>query len=78
MAKNDLVKEIKVYTRQCHDCGKRTNNYRCNECLEKWRIKHEVTPNAVEYEPTNTACGYTCKTCLIIIGLLYAAIEQIN
>lgn len=22
MAKNDLVKEIKVYTRQCHDCGK--------------------------------------------------------
>ena len=52
MAKNDLVKEIKVYTRQCHDCGKRTNNYRCNECLEAWKIKHGVSSNALEYEPT--------------------------
>lgn len=52
MAKNDLVKKIKVYTRQCHDCGKRTNNYRCNECLEAWKTKHGVSSNALEYEPT--------------------------
>ena len=52
MTKNDLVKKIKVYTRQCHDCGKRTNNYRCNECLEAWKTKHGVSSNALEYEPT--------------------------
>lgn len=34
--------------RKCHDCGKPTNDYRCYKCLAKWRIKHGVSPNAVE------------------------------
>lgn len=34
--------------RKCHDCGKKTNDYRCPKCLARWRAKHGVSPNAVE------------------------------
>lgn len=29
-------------TRRCHSCGRPTSNYRCPECLKKWRKKHGV------------------------------------
>ena len=35
-------------SRKCHDCGKKTNDYRCPKCLARWRAKHGVSPNAVE------------------------------
>jgi hypothetical protein len=28
--------------RQCHDCGATTTDYRCPDCLRKWRRKHGV------------------------------------
>ena len=28
-------------TRRCHDCGKPTNNYRCEECWQKIRAKRK-------------------------------------
>lgn len=28
--------------RTCHDCGKPTNNYRCDACAAKWKKKHGV------------------------------------
>lgn len=34
--------------RQCHDCGRPTNNYRCPRCLSKWRIKHGVAANPAD------------------------------
>ena len=46
--------EIKLYTRKCHDCGIKTNNYRCQKCLEEWKVKHGVIPNALEYTPAST------------------------
>lgn len=36
-------KRIIHYTRNCHDCGKPTSNYRCAKCLKKWREKNHVT-----------------------------------
>lgn len=32
-----------ITTRHCHDCGAVTNNFRCAECLKKWRLKHGVS-----------------------------------
>ena len=31
----------KKYTRKCHDCGRPTNNYRCDKCWAKLRKKGE-------------------------------------
>lgn len=31
--------------RHCHDCGKVTTNYRCDDCWKKWRKKHGVSLN---------------------------------
>lgn len=31
--------------RKCHDCGKPTWDYRCPECLKKWRAKNRVPEN---------------------------------
>ncbi|MDR1856862.1 MAG: hypothetical protein LBR22_06840 [Desulfovibrio sp.] len=28
--------------RHCHDCGRPTANYRCDSCLMRWRVKHQV------------------------------------
>ncbi len=28
--------------RACHDCGRKTRNYRCERCLIRWRRKHGV------------------------------------
>lgn len=33
---------VQKYTRRCHDCGKPTNNYRCDKCWQKWRKKNHV------------------------------------
>lgn len=33
-----------IYRRQCHDCGRPENNYRCPSCLRKWQKKHNVNP----------------------------------
>jgi len=38
--KNSLHPQIQIetiYRRRCHDCGKPTNNYRCEECWRKIR-----------------------------------------
>ena len=34
--------------RRCHDCGKATTDYRCPQCLAKWRAKNGVSPAAKE------------------------------
>lgn len=34
--------------RRCHDCGRPTPDYRCAECLKKWRQKHGVSIHADE------------------------------
>lgn len=52
--KKSQYTEIKIYTRKCHDCKRKTNNYRCPECLEAWQAKHGVSPNALEYTPAST------------------------
>lgn len=31
--------------RKCHDCGKLINNYRCDDCWEKWKIKNHIPLN---------------------------------
>lgn len=37
------------YSRKCHDCGKPTNDYRCEKCRDKWKRKYGVIiRNAVE------------------------------
>ena len=36
--------------RKCHDCGKPTTNYRCAECLTKWKIKNGLSIRAEAYE----------------------------
>lgn len=35
-------KEENGGNRVCHDCGKRTSDYRCPACLDEWRKKHGV------------------------------------
>ena len=34
--------EVNSSQRKCHDCGKPTQDYRCPECLKKWRNKYHV------------------------------------
>ena len=29
-------------TRKCHDCPRKTANYRCDSCRDKWRKLHNV------------------------------------
>jgi hypothetical protein len=38
-----------LFKRKCHDCGKPTNNYRCQSCWEKLRSESE-TGGIPEYE----------------------------
>ena len=46
-AKNELARHKKPdpqdTKRKCHDCGKPTTNYRCDECLQKWRVKNGLS-----------------------------------
>lgn len=35
-------------SRRCHDCGKPTNDYRCEACHKKWMEKHHVSTYAWE------------------------------
>lgn len=32
-------------SRKCHDCSKPTNDYRCSQCLARWRKKNNVPLN---------------------------------
>lgn len=34
--------------RRCHDCGRRTTNYRCPACTVKWRAKNGLTLSSGE------------------------------
>ena len=36
---------VPISRRRCHDCGKPTSDYRCADCLFKWRKKHGVSMN---------------------------------
>ena len=40
-----LEKEAKLIhlNRRCHDCGRLTSDYRCADCLRRWREKNRVT-----------------------------------
>jgi len=38
-----------VYKRKCHDCGKPTNNYRCQECWAKIRGNSEYYMHPQSY-----------------------------
>ena len=40
-------KELSTYSRRCHDCGRPTNNYRCDECWKKIRGEDAIN-NMVE------------------------------
>lgn len=40
-----------AHSRVCHDCGKPTDNYRCERCLRRWRLQNGVSQNnAVDEE----------------------------
>lgn len=40
----DVLAEIELApTRHCHDCGKPTNNFRCDKCWDKWKIRHGIS-----------------------------------
>ena len=36
--------------RNCHDCGRLTYDYRCPDCLARWRIKHDIEDDLGEQE----------------------------
>ena len=43
---NDRIANLEYHKsrmRKCHDCGELTTNYRCHDCLIKWRSKHGVS-----------------------------------
>ena len=40
--RNYVYVEKPIITRKCHDCGKPTNDYRCETCLGKWRARNDV------------------------------------
>lgn len=42
----ESLQPITMKKRKCHDCGRLTWDYRCPECLSKWRAKHGVPQNA--------------------------------
>jgi hypothetical protein len=33
--------------RACHDCGRLTYDYRCPDCLARWRTRHHVDEDAL-------------------------------
>ena len=39
-------KHEKLSMRVCHDCGRPTTDYRCADCREKFRQRHNVSPEA--------------------------------
>lgn len=46
---NNAPKQTKgIFPRKCHDCGKPTSDYRCQECWKKWRRKHGVSVDGKE------------------------------
>lgn len=47
---NDKPKHTKgtQLLRKCHDCGRPTSDYRCQECWKKWRRKHGVSVDGKE------------------------------
>lgn len=47
------LNSIKIHTRQCHDCKKKTTNYRCESCLTAWKLKHSVSGKGEEYSPSS-------------------------
>lgn len=47
MGNSGSIKKFMEYNRKCHDCGKPTNNYRCNECWEK-KTGKTVPPHHME------------------------------
>ena len=44
------------YSRTCHDCGKPTDNYRCEKCLRRWRLQHGVRVLAAEDDEGYKVC----------------------
>lgn len=39
-----------LYLHKCHDCDRKTTDYRCPACLRKWRLKNGVNLNADDEE----------------------------
>lgn len=39
-----------LYLHKCHDCNRKTTDYRCPSCLRKWRLKNGVNLNADDEE----------------------------
>ena len=52
---------IKIFTRACHDCGRKTTDYRCSSCLAKWRAEHKIQENGEEYLPSCRAKSSKAK-----------------
>ena len=46
-----------VPPRRCHDCGKKTRNYRCAACLAKWRARHGVPDSAFQSSDAEAEIG---------------------
>lgn len=55
---NPVEKKVKIYLRTCHDCGKPTSDYRCADCLSKWRQKNHIVEDAVWAYNTDTYTKY--------------------
>ena len=39
---------MEAHMRRCHDCQRKTWDYRCSSCDAKWRRKHGLPPREVE------------------------------
>lgn len=48
-----------VFHRKCHDCGKPTNNYRCNEC---WLKKQGKIPHHQDDPAFYIGEGHTSRS----------------
>ena len=55
MSKSSNEVSYKIKNRKCHDCGKPTSNYRCDNCLSEWRIANNVVMGALEFTPSTAA-----------------------
>jgi len=53
------LQEEHVYSRTCHDCGKPTDNYRCDECWAK--IREDLGDDDLESTPVSDSYHDLCS-----------------
>lgn len=46
-----------LYVRKCHDCGKKTTQYRCAKCQIRHKNKYKITDSACDEMWLEEAAG---------------------